>query len=83
MRIVDVVHDSEDRFAKHLLVEDGGTFAILDQIAGNRPTTARATLTGDTAMHLWQSILEGAFYAVTHNATDSKALATKRVATLH
>ncbi len=83
MRILDVVHDSGDRYHKHILIEEGGSFSILDQVAGHAPITAMQRLPESSAMQLWHRLLVSAFVAVTHNANDSEILAQRRLAMLH
>lgn len=84
MRIVDAVHDSQQRFLKHLLIEeDGGRFRILDQVTGQAPQPATLSLTEEDAFHLWETLLLDSFFLVTHHRRDSEMMAARRIQSIH
>lgn len=81
MRILDSVTD--DKFHKHILVEDGGSYLILDQVAGHKPELNQARMDETKALSSWRELLIQSLSVVTHNAADAYLLAERRLATLH
>lgn len=84
MRIVDAVHDGEQRFLKHLLVEDeDGRFRILDQVTGQAPQPATLSMTEADAFHQWETLLLDSFFLVTGHRRDSELMAARRINSIH
>ena len=83
MRVLDCISSPKNPLFKHLLVEDHGEFAVLGQVQGRNAATAEDHLTEEVAFVVWRKILMAAFYAVSHNPSDSTRMAERRLATLH
>lgn len=83
MRTVDCISSPQNPMFKHLLVEDHGEFAVLGQVQGRNASAAEEHLSEEVAFCIWRKILMAAFYAVSHNPSDSTRMAERRLATLH
>lgn len=83
MRVIDTIPHPGDPFLKNILVEDHGEYAILRQVQGRTATTAEEHLNEEVAFVFWRKMLTAAFYAISHNPSDSLKLAERRLKTLH
>ena len=83
MRVVDCFSSPSNPMYKHLLVEDRGEFAVLGQVQGRNAAASEDHLSEEVAFVVWRKLLMAAFYAVSHNPSDSTRMAERRLQTLH